>query len=81
MRVFQRDNASIHTAHVSRDWFKSKSTQVTKWPSKSPDLNPIENVWGILSRRDYANRRQFSNVAVIKSAVVRERENLDQRFC
>lgn len=44
VRFVQRDNASIYTAHVARDWLKSYSNQVIKWLATSPDLNPIENI-------------------------------------
>jgi len=38
-------------------------------PARSPDLNPIENVWGILVRKVYRNNRQFETVAELKTAI------------
>jgi len=39
------------------------------WPARSPDLNPIENLWGILVRKVYRNNRQFETVAELKTAI------------
>ena len=36
------------------------------WPSKSPDLSPIENLWSIVSRQVYANGTQFEGVSELK---------------
>ncbi|OQR85900.1 hypothetical protein ACHHYP_20530, partial [Achlya hypogyna] len=41
--VFQQDNASIHTAKVTQDFFISEKVKVMDWPAKSLDLNTIEN--------------------------------------
>lgn len=43
-RVFQQDNASIHNAYVTRDWFEEHGIYMVEWPAHSPDLNPIKPV-------------------------------------
>ena len=63
--IFQQDNAAIHTFKLTKDWFKTKNIEVFDWPTKSPDLNPIESLWGILSRV-YKNKRQLENRETLK---------------
>lgn len=67
--VFQQDNAPCHRAQNTHRWLQEHGINVMDWPSRSPDLNPIENLWGILVRAVYADGRQFSTVAELKDAI------------
>jgi len=49
--VFQQDNAKIHTAKDTMTWFEEHNIQVMTWPTNSPHMNPIEQVWKRLKER------------------------------
>ncbi|KAL0168320.1 hypothetical protein M9458_036542, partial [Cirrhinus mrigala] len=49
--IFQQDLAPAHSAKATSTWFKDHGLPVLNWAANSPDLNPIENLWGIVKRK------------------------------
>lgn len=44
-----QDNSSVHNSHVVQLWIEEQEgLHLIKLPPKSPDLNPIENLWGLM---------------------------------
>jgi hypothetical protein len=47
-----------------------------EWAARSPDLNPIENVWAAMSRAVYADGKQTNTEHELKTAVMAAWENI-----
>ncbi len=67
--IFQQDLAPAHTAKSTKSWLNDHGVGVLDWPANSPDLNPIENLWGIVKRK---MRNKIPKIADELKATVKE---------
>ncbi|GBM54662.1 Transposable element Tc3 transposase [Araneus ventricosus] len=74
---YQHDNAPTHTSSATKKYLNSKNATVLEWLPMNPDLNPIENVWGIVSRNVYENGGQFYSVNALKTSIESAWYNLE----
>lgn len=76
--IFQHDNASIQASRSTETFLSKETLTMMDWPTKSPDLNPIENVWGHLSRFVYAGGRQLDSREQLRKEIVLSWTQLEQ---
>ncbi len=65
--IFQQDLAPAHTAKSTKSWLNEHGVGVLDWPANSPDLKPIENLWGIVTRK--MRKKRPKNADELKAAI------------
>ena len=63
------DRHPAHGSNETQKWLDCLGIQVVKLPPKSPDLNPIENVWSMVSRHVYAGMKTYTTKDSLLDAV------------
>ncbi|GFU69144.1 transposable element Tc1 transposase [Trichonephila clavipes] len=73
--VFMDDNATCHRTLAVQDCLDSEGIQRLVWTARSPDLNPIENVWDALGRQVAGRNYPQTNKNTLIGALTEEWEN------
>lgn len=66
---FMQDGAPCHTAKICTRYLVGEGVRLLLWPGNSPDMNPIENVWGFVKKmlaQQTLNTHQQLIAALIK---------------
>jgi len=59
--IFRQENDPKHTSKIVKSWLNQEAINVLHWPPQSPDLNPKENLWGILKQVVGQKNQQIKN--------------------
>ncbi|GFW39549.1 transposable element Tc1 transposase [Trichonephila clavipes] len=78
--VFMDDNATCHRTLIVQDCLDSEGIQRLVWPARSPDLNPIENVWDALGRQVAGRNYPPTNKNTLIRALTEEWDKLPQQL-
>ena len=77
--VFQEDNARPHVARDNIQFLRNNNIDfIDDWPSKSPDLNPIEHLWDNLDTHVWQRQNPPGNVNELRDALLEEWNNIPQ---
>ncbi len=68
--VLQHDNDPKHTSKMTTALLKKLRVKVMDWPSMSPDLHPIEHLWGILKQK--VEEHKVSNIHQLRYVTMEE---------
>lgn len=72
----QQDNDPKHTSRVAKEFIAESEVHVIDWPSNSPDLNPIENMWQVM--KNNVEKRMPKDIAELTRFLAEEWEAIPQ---
>jgi transposase len=73
-----QDNDPKHTSKKARAFMEENKFKTLKFPSYSPDLNPLENIWGIFKTN--VAKRNTDTINEFKQILYQEWNSIDQQY-
>ena len=67
--IFQQDNTVIHNASITKKYLLEQKIRLLDHPACPPDLNPIENLWGLIVAKVDEGGRQYSAISELNLKV------------
>ena len=64
------DNDPKHRSLKALEFCKEDNIKIIDWPSNSPDLNPIKNIWAKI--KNTLCRQEFENINKLRKRVEKE---------
>ena len=65
--IFKQDNAAIHNSSITKKYLLEQEIKFLDHPACSPDLNPTENLWGLIAAKVYEEGRQYSAISELEN--------------
>jgi transposase len=75
--IFQQDNATLHKAEQTQNWFKAYDIKLLFYPANSPDFNPIKDVWHKLKHCLHKLQHHPTNVEQLKEVIQKIWDEMD----
>ena len=71
---FQHDKLKVH--HSAEDWMKRQKFKLVNFPTYSPDLSPIESLWGTL--KETVGRDNPKTEEKLRKSLIKNWKNITQ---